>query len=1757
MRDLAGSKRTRSGPLDVAIVGMACRFPGANDLTAYWDNILAGRRTTSDVPKSRWNASIFCDPGSTATDRVCCRRGGYLDEPIGFEPGRYGIMPLVVDGGEPEQFLVLDTTRAALEDAGINGEIGNSARVEVVVGRGNYFNRGNLTRLQHGRIIAQTVAILKVLHPEWTEGELEAVREDLKGSLPPFEAGTIPGQVTNATAGRVANWLDFTGASYVVDAASASSLVALDLGARALAEGRADLAIVAGVYIQPDVDFPMVFDVLGALSRTGEVRPFAGSADGTLPGEGVGVVILKRLGDAERDGDRVYAVVKGVGIASDGRRTGLASPSARGHARAMRRAYRQGRIDPSTVDMIEGHGLGVPASDRAELRALRAVFPKPKRGRRALGAVSALIGHAMPAAGMAGLIKTALALHHRMIPPAANAEDPHRLIREEGSGFALNAKSRPWIHGETSHPRRAGVNAFGFAGINAHVCLEEHDESWGGDMAGCMPLWETEAILLGAADRASWASVARALLGWLETGENGSVPLKDLAFTLNTEQAGFAFRVGMVVGSTKDLCDRLREVVEKLSAGNCRSIRDARGTYFWEEPLARDGKLAFLFPGEGSQYTGMLADLCPHFPEIRGALDTSDRVAIERGHARLPSEELFGMGGEEAGIWSIGTAVNVVLTSQKALYMLLRKLEIHADGVAGHSSGEFLALAAAGVIEADRQFDDQLGELGSVFEGLEETGRVPVASLVAVASGRERVAEVCREIGVDVGIAIDNCPHQVVMIGERDRVDGVVAQLRSEGVFCEELPYHRAYHSPRFAEAQGPLKSFFEGLTMRTPRVPVYSCASADVMGEDVEEIRRLAVEQWVRPVAFRSTIETMHRDGFRVFVEVGARGNLSSFVEDTLRGKPHFAVAANMPRRAGVTQLNHLAASLYAQGVSLRPDVLYVRRRPQRIDLSVDRQPSRVERMLEVGFPEMRLSGELAKRLRLKPEEERVAAFSGSDAETAGRTSFPRNGVGSQNGEHHEVNGHHAEQKSLLENTKRMIGRDLEVGIPRFETNPGMMISYLKTMNLFLETQQEVMAAYLGETSVEDEAGIDEVSFELPVLSREGHAEEPKQAAIEVAASTNGLDVKELLLGQVSKRTGYPREMLALEFDMEGDLGIDSIKRVEILGELQALGVVPEAVDMERLSRCRTLGEVLGLLVGTAPAELARAIETPRWVGETEEWVEGREFVGVRMLLAEGDPVALHHTLGGRRISAIEPERLGLPVLPFTVMTEMLAQGAAVLMPGLKVVGFRDVQANRWIAYEEGAVALEVRALRDLSTPSEVRVTIKNRGVGRGRTGAEDSAFEGVVLFGDRRQEGERAKEFSLGQTGGCRFTAEELYQDQWLFHGPALRALSRVGACTRSGIEGTLTVLPRRELLPEGLWPELHTDPIILDAFTHLLGCWGLDKKAGEDGDLMFPLRLATLEIFGEDPREGAEVECRIRVKEVVRHRVRVDAEIVGPDGRVWVAIKDWEDWRFYWPGRYRDHFRSPERVHVGEALDLGAQSEGLAAVWLEPPGEMGRPVWRDVLERVQLGPREREALRAQGGGDGLFTRRLWGRVAAKEAVRRLWTERGGPDVYPADLSIEESGDGRFEVRALWDLELGDLPSVAIGHAEGVAVGIALMDPNARLGIAVARVGVGEESAKVEGLDRDSFDRLGIGNVDGNEWAARIRCAREALRRALGVGESDGALVVDCEDADLTSGALIVKVGGLLMGGRFRCWTAKRGEFVWGWTRMEGVEL
>ncbi|MGH3838776.1 MAG: polyketide synthase, partial [Pseudonocardiaceae bacterium] len=412
-------------PVEVAIVGMAAVFPGAPDLATYWSNILAGVDAITDVPAARWDPSYY-DPEAAASgrgDRLYCRRGGFVNG-VGFDPVRFGIMPVAVSGGEPDQLIALHVAAEALADAGGEDQLGDRSRAGVIVGRGGYLTPG-LARLdQRIRTANQLVTTLRELLPDVDEARLEEIRTAFQSRLGPDRPEAAIDLVPNLVASRVANRLDLAGPAYTVDAACASSLVAIDHAVAELTAGRCDVVLAGGVHHCHDITLWSVFSQLGALSPSQRIRPFHRGADGILIGEGTGMVVLKRLADA--GDDRVYAVIRGSGVASDGRASSLMSPRADGQVRAIERAWRAAGLDPTesgALGLLEAHGTATPAGDETELASLTRVFGPANGTDIGIGSVKSMIGHAMPAAGVAGLIKAALAVHHGVLPPTLHCED--------------------------------------------------------------------------------------------------------------------------------------------------------------------------------------------------------------------------------------------------------------------------------------------------------------------------------------------------------------------------------------------------------------------------------------------------------------------------------------------------------------------------------------------------------------------------------------------------------------------------------------------------------------------------------------------------------------------------------------------------------------------------------------------------------------------------------------------------------------------------------------------------------------------------------------------------------------------------------------------------------------------------------------------------------------------------------------------------------------------------------------------------------------------------------------------------------------------------------------------------------------------------------------------------------------------------------------------------------------------------------------
>ncbi|MGW3955347.1 beta-ketoacyl synthase N-terminal-like domain-containing protein [Streptomyces sp. NPDC004752] len=883
----------------IAIVGMAALFPGAPDLDTYWHNLVHGVDAITDVPATRWDAAFYAPDAERRADRVYCHRGGFVDDLAEVDVTAFGVMPASVQTTEPDQLIALRVASQAVQDAGgADRLLGDRRRTGVILGRGGYLTPGLVRLDQRVRTAGQLVRTLRELLPDLGEQRLEEVRRAFTDQLGPEAPESAIGLVPNLAASRLANRLDLRGPAYTVDAACASSLIAVDHAARELESGRCDVVLAGGVHHCHDITLWSVFSQLGALSRSERSRPFHRDADGTLIGEGTGIVALKRLADAERDGDRIYAVITGTGIAGDGRTGSLFSPDSAGQAEAIREAWRDAGLDPTepgSIGLLEAHGTATPAGDTAELETVAAVFGPPGDAPRGvIGSVKSMIGHTMPAAGIAGLIKAALAVHHGILPPTLHCDDPHPVLAR--TRFTTVDTARAWTTDTHGPVRRAAVNAFGFGGINAHVVLEQPASAVASSGTGgpAAVVREPERVLRLAA--AAPAELARML-------DRADAELLAVASDATGPEPVGPVRLGLVDPTAKRLA-LARKVVDRG-----RPWRGKNDLWFVPEPLLGDagGRLAFVFPGLEADFDTNCDDVARHFGLSWSLSDTDVTVGD--------------IGRQGTGVFQLG----------RLLHAALERMEVVPDALAGHSLGEWTAMAVAG-IHAREEVDAFLASFDP------DALRVPGLAFAVIGAPADRVMETL-EGQTQVVLSHDNAPHQSMICGPSAAVDAFVDQFREQGAISQILPFRSGFHTPMLRPYLDPIQKAADTFTLHPARLPVWSATTVGEYPSRPEDVRELFVRHLLEPVRFRLLIEAMYAAGFRAFVQLGA-GQVGSLIADTLRGFDHLVVAAHSPHRSGLPQLRRVATALWADGA--RPDatVLHpapvrgVARRPVRLDL-------------------------------------------------------------------------------------------------------------------------------------------------------------------------------------------------------------------------------------------------------------------------------------------------------------------------------------------------------------------------------------------------------------------------------------------------------------------------------------------------------------------------------------------------------------------------------------------------------------------------------------------------------------------------------------------------------------------------------------------------------------------------------------------------------------------------------------------------------
>jgi acyl transferase domain-containing protein len=1244
---IAIEEKTPNAPADVAIVGLACALPKAPSVREYWENILNKVDAITEIPSHRWDWRLYFDSDRQAKDKIYSKWGGFLDDML-FDPTRYGMPPKSIESVDPMQLMALEVAQRALADAGYVERPFDRERASVIVGASG--GAGDVG-MQYG---------LRSELPRFTG----ALPDGVAARLPEWTEDSFAGILLNVVAGRIASRLNFGGTNFVTDAACASSLAAVYQGVTELMAGRSDLVLAGGVDTVQGPFGYLCFSKTQALSPRGRCATFAADGDGIVISEGIAMVALKRLADAERDGDRIYAVIKGVGGSSDGAAKGLTAPLPAGQLRAMRRAYAQAGFGPREVGLFEAHGTGTVAGDTAELESTTQLI-KAEGGARhqsVIGSVKTMIGHTKAAAGVAGLIKATLALHHRTLPAQLTNALPNPVLRAEDSPLHLIDEAQPWL-ASGDQPRRAAVSAFGFGGTNFHVVLQEYADEYR-DWLRPVALrdWPLEPLLWSAPDRAALKqklAETRDQLGGLE-----GVELRHIAASLAQHWRADAEMIAIAAEDSASLGRYIDAALEYLDGA--RKALPSNVSHGVANPGR--GKIALLFPGQGSQFTGMLREEALHFATCAEALAEADGAlahAFDRryGEGTRLSHFVFPRGAyDEAAraraaqaLTSTDIAQPALGAVEVALLRLVRELGLKADMVAGHSYGEFVALHAAGAIDFDTLMRLSALRGQSIIDAARAAGS-ELGTMAAVRAQREEVVRAIAGID-DVIVANHNAPSQVVISGSRLGVERATEALAQAGFTVTALPVAAAFHSRHVQPARQTFAAALDEMEWRAPQIPVFSNASGRPHAGDAGSLKQAMAEHLVHPVEFVSEIEAMYADGARVFVEVGPKPVLTGLTQRILGEQPHVAIALN--RGNGMADLVIAFGQLLCAGIELDVQAFFKGRDCRLADPSklASLKPSqavpRTAWLLNGGCA--RRAGEPQRQIGVTLEQATAAANSTSAVAAVAATEPAYVGgalraVPPSRGPHPEAPTYAPDTPMAQPSARAMHAgtylretQELRVNDyrPPATLDAAVMADYFETMRQFLDTQGQVMAAFMGETAaprlrmparpavriaaprpMEAIAPVIQAAPPAPAAAQisaparsNGVSHAPISApAVQAAAApppakaetadpvplrSNGAARKSaaeavmdrtslanVLLGIVEEKTGYPRDMVGLDQNLEADLGIDSIKRIEVVGAM--LQSLPEkqrealTAHRSKLNTQATLNGMLDLLASS-----------------------------------------------------------------------------------------------------------------------------------------------------------------------------------------------------------------------------------------------------------------------------------------------------------------------------------------------------------------------------------------------------------------------------------------------------------------------------------------------------------------------------------------------------------------------------------------------
>jgi len=1202
--------KDNQGNHKIAITGMSSILPGSHNPQQFWENIIKGRNLIKDAPSSHWRIEDYYDPSRKQDMSLYAKTGGFLD-PILFDPMEFGMPPNTIPVTDTVQLLALIAARDALNDTKsyINGKV-DKKKTSVILGVA-----AGTESMENMGAKVHWPELLNTLRSNGVQETLaQKIVQETRDSFSVWNENTFPGLLSNVVAGRIANRFDLGGTNSTMDAACASSLTAIKNAMQELQLGNTDMVISGGADALNSIFMYMCFNQTGALSPTGDCRPFDYKGDGTILGEGMVFFTLKRLEDAIEQGDRIYSVLAGIGSSSDGKSKSIYAPDANGQSLSINRAHSNAGTLPSDIELIEAHGTGTVAGDFAEFNGLKLAFCEQQKSQFcALGSIKSQIGHTKSAAGAASLQKVVLSLYNRVIPPTIKVERPNENMQIESSPFYINTLPKPWI--TAKDVRRAGVSSFGFGGTNFHVIVEEYkrEQHKNHYVSG------SELLLFSAQDKIALKNTINDLDKHLDFSNLAKFAKEyQLKFDVSAKH-----RLSIIIDGKQDFLT-IKSPLRSLLESDKTSFEIPSKVYYSSEK--RQSKLAVICSGQGSQYLNMGRELLNKFPKAFEGYSTTENLCFDDTYLHEVAFPIGTFNNDDTlkqenrlndTRWAQPAIGNLTIAHQN----LLNSIGLEPAMICGHSYGELSALFWSGIIKTPQDFINISRKRGELMaSAAKEDG-----GMTAVFANGKQTEQWLLKAKSTLQVANYNSPNQTVVSGKLEAITQFEMFLSEQEVNFKRLPVSTAFHSTLVANSASDFGKYLNNFGFGKAKIEVFGNLDGKKYKKTKKSIIDSLSNQLKSPVRFTDEIENMYQAGAQVFLEVGPGNNLTGLVKRILAEKRITCVSLDGHKNQDSNTAFWLAiGQLCTAGIALDFNGLwhqfeeFYKKKTDYSSIAVEITGANYQKpypeKTDIHAPVMTSS--INKKLETTLENKRVEN---------------KNGFNSNIDKTQPVQIK-ATQKSILKNnqplkhsSKPMDKNNKEWTSAFSQIQANMHKSQMEFMRMMVENQNQFLQLSASLLTNKTPSVYTPVTEQVPVLPpiektitqqttpstipplelhTNGHnintmptgvsIDTPKQTTVskqeviapksvelpeiktEAPEELSSERIQQKLVEIVAEKTGYPAEVLDMEAHLESGLGIDSIKRVQILSALQKEYAVLKDLDSAVLAKMNTLKEII-----------------------------------------------------------------------------------------------------------------------------------------------------------------------------------------------------------------------------------------------------------------------------------------------------------------------------------------------------------------------------------------------------------------------------------------------------------------------------------------------------------------------------------------------------------------------------------------------------